>query len=393
MIKILLDIPDFLLACAPLLTSTAIFTLLTIALSKSIKNHAPIYYAVFAIPFLMVAIPTILKWCGVESTFSFTGLPVLGQLLRDYIHMGTFGHPLLIVIMYMGALDTKIPWVKRLMSIRKELSIISGFPVLTHSLIRVAGSFPNSLKYFTAHDEFVASGRVVNEFGAGLSNTSLVLGIVLLALFIPLWITSFDGVHRSMGGERWKKLQRWAYLMYAVMFIHAMGMQVGGMLNPRGGNQPKAAAEIAATGSPSSHEVARGTEDRPANDRIAEGPRVESAGTGTRSTGTGNAQAADASPAEREGANGPRSAAMENERNSAGPVAGSSRGDGQTQAAPQASGRNQTKGLSDLAVGNEAKRWIHLVSLLLIYGSYLFLRLRKARNNKRKRNISANTGQ
>ncbi|MDH6341520.1 DMSO/TMAO reductase YedYZ heme-binding membrane subunit [Parabacteroides sp. PFB2-12] len=231
MIKILIDLLSFLRTTVPLLFCVAVFALLFVWLAKSIKRYYYIYYTLFAIPFLMVVVPSLLRMIGVETSFNFTRIPVLGELLRDYIHMASLGHPLLIIIMYMGALDVKNPYVKRLMSIRKEISILSGFPILTHSWIRVLNNFPKALKYFTDHSAFMENPRVTSELGAGITNTVLVLGIVMLVLFLILWISSFDVVHKRLGGIRWKKIQRWSYVLYALLFIHAMGLQVGRMVS------------------------------------------------------------------------------------------------------------------------------------------------------------------
>jgi DMSO/TMAO reductase YedYZ heme-binding membrane subunit len=183
----------------------------------------------------MVIIPLIGRLLGVEITL-FNEIPFLASVKRDYIHMGTLGFPLLIIIMYIGALDPKISWVKKLLSIRKEISILSGFPVITHSLIRITNTFPHSLQFFTDNEGYMENTRITSVLGAGISNFSLVLGIVLVVLFIPLWVTSFDSIHKRMGNRKWKKLQKWAYGLYVLMFIHAMGIQVGGLLNPRVGH-------------------------------------------------------------------------------------------------------------------------------------------------------------
>ena len=305
MIKIIFDFLQFLLTCAPLLTSLAIFTLLSIWLAKSIKKNSKIYYLILAIPFLLVAVPTVFRWCGIPLPVNFTGIPVLGVILRDYIHMGVLGHPLLIIIMYMGALDPKIPFVKRLMSIRKELSIIVGFPVLTHSLVRVANNFVSPLQFFTDREAYLAGNPVVSELGAGINSFSLVLGIVMLVIFLPLWITSFDSVRKRMRAVQWKKLQKWAYVLYATLFIHAAGIAIGGMMNPReGGSAPaRPAVEVSARQS---------TSENP-------------------------------------------------------------------QPAPQ--GRVMPKSFGDYQVPRKHIQYIHLVSLVLIYGSYLYLKTRKRIEN------------
>ena len=335
MIKLLFDFIQFLNTLAPLLMALAVLTLLSVLLSKSIKKHAAIYYTVFAIPFAIVVIPLIGRWFGVEIVNPGRLIPFMGNLTRDYIHAGTLGFPLLVIIMYMGALDMKLPWVKKLMSIRKELSILSGFPILTHALMRI-GRVPNAFGFFTDNEAYMASGRVTSALGAGLSSFSFVLGAVMLALFIPLWATSFDFVRKRMGSVRWKKLQRWSYALYAMLFIHAMGIQAGGMLNPRGGReQSKPAVEAVAT--------------------IAYAPGIRDAESQGLQQRTGR------------GERGNRNA-----------VQPSGSGNNAEAARPAAGGRHQqSPGFADIKVGSQTKRYIHITSLFLIFGSYLYLRLRK----------------
>jgi len=364
MVKLLIDLLDFLRSCAPLLTSLIILTILCVLLSKSIRKHSTIYYVIFAIPFFLVAIPFIARLTGVEMT-GFTRIPFLGEIIRDYIHMGTFGHPLLIIIMYMGALSPKIPAVNKLLSIRKELSIISGSAVFTHSLIRVANNFPNSLKFFTNNAEYMANTKVVSELGAGISSFSFVLGIIMLALFIPLWVTSFGGIRKRMGYAKWKKLQKWSYVLYVTLFIHAMGIQIGGLMNPRGGHAPKSAVETT---------VAQG-----------QGKQSEATGIGgnngdkikpTEERPSGQGETTRQPEGRRQG--GHEEAAKQPESNKP-----------NDQVAKQAtSGRTPTKGFSDIKVSSRTKGYIHIISLLLIYGSYLFLRLRKAKKDAERKSES-----
>ena len=342
MVKIIIDLLDFIRASAPLLTSVAVWALIFVLLAKPIKKRPGLFYTLFAIPFILVAIPSICGWFGIK-VMSFSRIPVFGEVIRDYIHMGTFGHPLLIIIMYIGALNIRQPGVKKLMSIRKEMSIISGFAVFAHSLIRVVHNFPNALKYFTDHEEYLENTRVVSDFGAGFSSFSYVLGIFMLILFIPLWVTSFDKIHKRMGQAKWKKLQKWSYVLYATLFIHAMGIQIGGMLNPRGGRTAPVKSDVTAVVTP----------------KEKQGEQSETARLSTsQSEGRPNNQG--------------------RERNQQ--VNGEQRNKGQQGTQQQAtSGRTPTKTLADFKPGTKTRQYIHLFSLLLIYGSYLFLRLRKAK--------------
>lgn len=306
MIKLFLDCLQFLHTVAPLLTSLAIFTLLAAVLSKSIKRYATVYYIVLAIPLVLVAVPFIGRLSGFDM-YNFGSIPFLGAILRDYIHMGTWGFPLLIIIMYTGALNPKNPLAKRLLSIRKELSILSGFPVLTHSLVRVVNNFPNALRFFTDNEGYMVSTKVSNEWGAGLTNFSFVLGILLLVLFIPLWVASFQSVHVRMGNKRWKKLQKWAYVFYALLFIHSLGIQCGYLLNPRERDVPQKPAVEATAAAPNRRD-ARNEAARPAENR-----------------------------------------------------------------------RMQSITFSDIKVDRKTKQYIHIASLTFIFGSYLYLRIRKSK--------------
>ncbi|MDR2650758.1 MAG: ferric reductase-like transmembrane domain-containing protein [Prevotellaceae bacterium] len=354
MIKLLIDFIQFLNTLAPLFMSLAVLTLLAVLLSKSIKRHATVYYIVLAIPFAMVAIPFIGRWFGIEI-FNFNRIPFLGGILRDYIHMGTLGFPLLIIIMYIGALNPKNSIVKKLLGIRKELSIMSGFPILTHSLIRVTNNFPNALKFFTDNEGYMENARMTNALGAGITSFSFVLGVLMLALFILLWITSFDSVHKRMGNVKWKKLQRWSYVLYAMLFIHAMGIQTGAMLNQRERETPKPTVEISA---------ATTTETHNRNNR--ENQELQRHGDRNERSDKNAVQPID-------------SANQVNNQNRADR-------DSRTEAVrptAERGGHQQSQGFADITVSPQAKRYMHIASLLLIFGSYLYFRLRKARLKNR----------
>lgn len=394
MVKLLIDLLDFLRTCAPLLTSLVILTTLSILLSKSIKKYSKVYYIILAIPFVLVALPFVAGIFGIEMA-GFVRIPFLGEIIRDYIHMGTFGHPLLIIIMYMGALDPKIPAVNKLMSIRKELSIICGFPVLTHSLIRVINNFPNALKFFTNNEEYLANTKVVSELGAGISSFSYVFGILMVILFIPLWVTSFGVVRRRMGQRKWKKLQRWSYVLYATLFIHAMCIQIGSMLNPRGGGQTSrpATETTASVGQGQAHgghgDTARpmeGDERRNAEANQERGGMGNGENTGQQTGKRGGQDEAARPERNRQKGEGESAKPERDEQKGQNNVASPERG-GQSQqtARPAVGGRVPSKGFADIEVSAQAKRYIHLISLILIYGSYLFLRLRKAKKDAQKK--------
>jgi len=47
-----------------------------------------------------------------------------------------------------------------------------------------------------------------------------IFGVIACAIMIPLFITSFTSVKKRMKNKTWYKLQKWAYLVYLLTFIH-----------------------------------------------------------------------------------------------------------------------------------------------------------------------------
>ncbi|MDR2058011.1 MAG: hypothetical protein LBP83_06990 [Dysgonamonadaceae bacterium] len=327
MIKLLFDFIQFLYTLAPLLMSLAVLTFIFLLLAKSIKKHAVIYYFIFAIPAILFILRQIFSSYGITA-LEFSRGSVIGSILREYVHASGFSFPLLIIIMYIGALPTRNRYVKRLMMIRKELSIISGFPILIHSWVRLRMAF-GSFDYFFGSGEAVRS-----SIGAGFSNAVYMLGIFMAILFLILWVTSFDVMHKWLGASRWKQIQRWSYVLYAMLFIHSMGIQVGSMLNPRGRGMPKPAVEVTAT-----------TTDALDNRKVENPETQQRAERGRHSK-------------------------LETE--AAIPAAGKN-------------GHQQNQGFAGINVSSQTKRHIHIASLLLIFGSYLYLRPRKAKQDAAKK--------
>ena len=52
-----------------------------------------------------------------------------------------------------------------------------------------------------------------------------ILSLLLLLILIPLFLTSFQKIRRRMKPKSWKKLQRSAYLFYALVYLHVILFQ------------------------------------------------------------------------------------------------------------------------------------------------------------------------
>ena len=198
-----------------------------LVLAKSIKRRPAVYYCIFALPAIIFTVRQITSAFGV-TLFDFPRGSVMGSILREYVHVSGFAYPLLIIIMYIGALPVRHRLVKRLMMIRKELSIISGFPVLMHAWVRLK-LVPSSFDYF-----FGGNDAEVSNPAAFFSNSAYLLGVVMATLFLLLWVTSFDTVHKWLGAANWKKIQRLSYILYAMLFIHSVFLNIGRLIGSGG---------------------------------------------------------------------------------------------------------------------------------------------------------------
>jgi DMSO/TMAO reductase YedYZ heme-binding membrane subunit len=49
-----------------------------------------------------------------------------------------------------------------------------------------------------------------------------IITLVLLVMLIPLFITSFSWARRKMPAKKWKRLQRWAYPFYILIYVHVL---------------------------------------------------------------------------------------------------------------------------------------------------------------------------
>jgi DMSO/TMAO reductase YedYZ heme-binding membrane subunit len=234
MVKLLFQLLTYLVDHAPLLTNLAVLTGIFLLLARSIKKHAGVYYLLFALPalyFLLREVGSLFDW----TFLTYSRGSLWGKIMREYVHVAGFAYPLLIIIMFVGALPARNPSVKRLLSIRKELSIISGFPILVHVWVRIR-NIGGSFEFFAGPDAYMATHtRAGSLLGSSLTHSAYLLGVLMAILFLVLWITSFDAVHKRLGAVKWKKVQRWSYVLYAMLFLHSVLLSTARFLGPAGG--------------------------------------------------------------------------------------------------------------------------------------------------------------
>jgi len=118
-------------------------------------------------------------------------LTILGYILEiKPIVNGEFAMGLWLLVIFAGALNPKWKITRQLRMVRKELSIIGFLLIVSHGLF-----------YFIEGDFEIA-------------------GIIAIVLMFPLTVISFNIIRKKMTNKLWKNIQKIAYLIYALVFIH-----------------------------------------------------------------------------------------------------------------------------------------------------------------------------
>ncbi len=193
-----------------------------------IKKHANFCYILTTILSILLVIGS---YTGVIWTLPawFTTM-ILPILIKSTLSTAIF-----VIVMYTGAFKNGSKLIKFLMPIRAELSIIAGILTLAHNISFGKNHFVN---LFTAPDILTLAHNIsfgknhfVNLFTAPetmSTNMKAAAGvsIILIAIMVPLLITSFPMVRKSMKPKAWKSLQRTAYLFYGLIYVHVMLIMV-----------------------------------------------------------------------------------------------------------------------------------------------------------------------
>ncbi|MCR5428137.1 MAG: FMN-binding protein [Lachnospiraceae bacterium] len=119
---------------------------------------------------------------------------------------GGLAGALFVLVMSANAFPNGSRPIKLLMPIRGEMSIMASILAMSH--IAIYGS--TQLKSLFGHWGSIAAATLISD----------IMSFGLVLLLIPLFVTSFKKIREKMAPKTWKKLQRWAYLFYALIFGH-----------------------------------------------------------------------------------------------------------------------------------------------------------------------------
>lgn len=175
--------------------------LLAFGLQHQIKKY-PIVFYIFSV-LLVLSVSLYYQYELYEAFPKWFTTYIIDPFKR-----GAFSTALFILVMYAGALNSKWKVTQNLQRIRGELSIIACFITLGHNFVYGRKYFPNLL--------FHPSEMKPHHFIATL------ITLAMLAMMLPLMITSFQGIRKKMKAQTWKKVQRLAYPFFTLIYIHIM---------------------------------------------------------------------------------------------------------------------------------------------------------------------------
>ncbi len=130
---------------------------------------------------------------------------------------GYLGSFFLALVMFCGALPDGNAVKRRLLPVRGELSIMSFIFYIGHIVTYLNNYLPM----------FANFGNLKPTLA-----TSLVVAMVLTFIFLVLGVTSFKFVRSAMDAKVWRTVQKFAYLMVALLALHvalALGLSLGNM--------------------------------------------------------------------------------------------------------------------------------------------------------------------
>jgi DMSO/TMAO reductase YedYZ heme-binding membrane subunit len=171
------------------------------AFHRALKRHPNRFYVAAAILSALLAAGELFQFNADWPEWAF-------DWFLDTFYRGSFATALFLIVMFIGALDAKKQPVRSLMGIRAEMSILASILTLGHNLVYGWSYFPALITNPSGMRPEYAAASVVT--------------LALLLLMIPLFITSFPSVRRRMPAKKWKRLQRWAYPFYFLIYVHVM---------------------------------------------------------------------------------------------------------------------------------------------------------------------------
>ena len=162
------------------------------------KNPIPFYIGAVCIAL------TVLILNLTDVTFS----GIFGTYIYPLFDKAAFASSLFILVMMANAFDAKTRAYKLLMPLRGPLSIIASILTLGHNAAYGKTYF---VMLFTDADSMPTNQMLAAR-----------CSLCMLVIMLPLFVTSFICIRKKMQAKSWKRLQRFAYGFYALLYLHVM---------------------------------------------------------------------------------------------------------------------------------------------------------------------------
>lgn len=160
------------------------------------KSSKRLYILAVIIATLSIVFNILYVYSGLEMPRIF----FLGNQLfaKGFLSTGIF-----VIVMYAGALSPKWFITKPLLRLRGELAIIASIFIIPHMF--------ESLLFW-----------LVGIYNSQNLLLILIVGIIAFCVVTPLCLISFKSIRSKMNGKKWKKIQRWSYVFYFLIYFHIM---------------------------------------------------------------------------------------------------------------------------------------------------------------------------
>jgi DMSO/TMAO reductase YedYZ heme-binding membrane subunit len=167
------------------------------------------------VPFVFYIIALILVGYYVYSYFNGTHVLVWRYCLVA-LQRCTLSLAFLTIVMYIGVLPESSKLRGALAPVRRQLSILGCILAFGHIIVYISAYIVRFSSGFTA----MSSNMVA----------ALSVAVLLVLLLAVLLVTSFTQVRKLMQLTTWKKIQRFSYLFYFLIYAHILFVMMPSVL-------------------------------------------------------------------------------------------------------------------------------------------------------------------
>ncbi|KXB43632.1 hypothetical protein HMPREF3188_01414 [Tissierellia bacterium KA00581] len=162
----------------------------------------------YSVAFYVAFYAMILAMISINALGYYKKLSPIAKFFVDVVQRGALSTAIFTIVMFTGVFTRPNVVSKRFFKIRGEMSIIGCFMTLTHNIIFGVVYFVNFFKR--------------PNFMPLKIQMAAILSMILIAIMLPLFITSFKCVKKKMKAKVWKRIQRLAYPFYILIYVHVM---------------------------------------------------------------------------------------------------------------------------------------------------------------------------